>query len=129
MNEFEKKMNALRLQYKAEQRQISKDATRTVARLNAAIRMVDSQEAREALRTEKERVCETMRRSHELNKTCYFQQLEMLNDKLRLHFEKTPSKRHLRRMIANLCTLAEASGEKTISISFGNKRRATITFD
>lgn len=129
MNEFEKQMNALRLQYKAEQRQISKDCYRTIAHLNTAIGQVDSPEAREALRAEKERVYDSMRRSHELNKTCYLQQIEMINDQIRIHFEKTPSKSHMRRMIANLCTLTEASGEKTISISFGDKRRATITFD
>ncbi|MDE6267346.1 MAG: hypothetical protein K2M07_08370 [Muribaculaceae bacterium] len=129
MNEFEKQMNALRLQYKAEQRSITKDANRTIGRLNAAIRMVDSQEAREALRAEKERVYESMRRSHALNKACYSEQMEMLNDKLRLHFEKTPSKRRLRRIIGLLCRQAEADGQKSFVISFGESRRAEITFD
>ena len=129
MNEFEKRMNALRLQYKAEQRQIAKDANRTIGRLNAAIRMVDSQEAREALRAEKERVFEVMRRSHEINKTCYVEQLEMLSDQLRHHFEKTPSKRRLRRLMAQLCLQSEAKGRKGIAICFDENRRAEITFD
>lgn len=129
MNEFEKKMNALRIQFKAEQRQITKDSCRIIGRLNKAISMVQSPEARQALRDEKERVYESMRRSHELNKTCYFQKLELLSDQLRMHFHKSPSKSSVRRLIASLIDSAEASGEKSISIAFGDNRHATITFD
>ena len=98
-------------------------------RLNTAIGQVNSPEAREALRAEKERVYESMRRSHELNKTCYLQQLEMLNDQIRIHFEKTPSKSHLRRMMAHLCSRAESGGQKAVAISFGDHRTAKISFE
>lgn len=129
MNEFEKKINALRLQFKAEQRQITKDCYRTISRINKDLGQVNSPEAREALRSEKERIYESMRRSHELNKTCYLQQLEMLNDQIRIHFEKTPSKRHLRRMMALLCSRAESDGQKDLAISFGDHRTAKISFE
>lgn len=129
MNEFEKKINALRIRFKAEQRKITKDCYRTIARLNTAIGQVDSPEAREALRSEKERIYEAMRRSHELNKTCYLQQLEMLNDQIRIHFEKTPSKSHLRRMMAFLCSQVENDEHKEIVISFGENRTAKISFE
>ena len=129
MNEFEKQMNALRIQFKAEQRQITRDCYRTISRLNKDLGQVNSQEAREALRAEKERIYESMRRSHELNKTCYLQQLEMLNDQTRIHFDKIPSKRHLRRMMAFLCRRAESDSQKDIAISFGDHHIAKITFE
>lgn len=126
MNQFEKRMNALRLQYKAEQCQITKDARRTIVRLNTAIRMVDSQEAREALRAEKERTYETMRRSHEVNRTCYFQQLELISDEQLRHHKHNPSNSQLRRMLACLCERAD--GQNPMTISFGDNRRAEICF-
>lgn len=129
MNEFEKQMNALRVQFKAEQRQITKDCYRTINRLNTAIGMVNSQEAREALRNEKERVYETMRRSHELNKTCYLQQLDLLEDQHSRHLERHPSKRRIRSILAAFCRSAEADGKNSISIHFGKDRTAKISFE
>lgn len=126
MNNFEKRLNALRLQFKAEQRQITKDARRTIVRLNTAIRMVDSQEAREALRAEKERVYETMRRSHEINRTCYLQQLESISDEQLRHLKLNPSSSQVRRMLAHLCERADS--QKTMTIPFGENRRAEIIF-
>ena len=119
-------MNALRLQFKAEQRQITKDTRSTIVRLNTAIRMVDSQEAREALRAEKERVYETMRRSHEINRTCYLQQLESITDEQLCHHQRHPSNTQLRRMLSHLCERAD--GQKTMTIPFGENRRAEIIF-
>lgn len=129
MNEFEKRINALRLQFKVEQRQITKDANRTIVRLNAAIRMVDSQEAREALRAAKERTYETMRRSHEINRTCYLQQLELISDEQLRHHKHNPSNSQLRRMLAHLCASAEAKGQSSFSINFGNNRHCELTFN
>lgn len=126
MNEFEKRMNALRLQFKTEQRRITKDAYRIITRLNAAIKTVDSQEARDALRAEKERIYETMRRTHDVNRTCYFQQLELIADEQLLHRKHNPSKSQLRRMLAHLSECAE--GQNPLSVSFGDNRRAEITF-
>ncbi|MDE6267358.1 MAG: hypothetical protein K2M07_08430 [Muribaculaceae bacterium] len=129
MNEFEKRMNELRRQFKAEQRSITKDANRTIGRLNTAILQVHSVEAREAMRTEKERVYESMRRSHELNKTCYLQQLELLNDQYISHLRETPSNRQLRHMVAHLCRYAESNGKNSLCIPFGENRRAEVIFN
>ena len=128
MNEFEKQKNALRIQFKAEQRQITKDCYRTISRLNTAIGQVDSPEAREALRTEKERVYESMRRSHELNKTCYLQQLDLLDDQHSRYRERHPSKRRIRSILAAFCRSAEAIGNDSLSIHFGENRIAKIHF-
>lgn len=129
MNEFEKQMNALRLQFKAEQRLITKDAYRTIGRLNIAISKVDSQEAREALRAERERIFEAMRRSHEINHTCYLQQIELIADRQTLHHKANPSARQIRRMLAQLYSVAEAKGRKSLTCHIDNSRRAVITFD
>ena len=68
MNEFEKQMNALRIQFREERVSITKDADRQIGHLNTAIGMVNSSEAREALRAEKQRVYEAMRQSHRYNR-------------------------------------------------------------
>lgn len=128
MNEFEKRMNGLRLQFRAERLQIDKDCKRTVGRLNTAIGMVNSVEAREVLRAEKARVYESSRRTMKYNRLCYMQQLEALEDEYRLHLDKTPSNRQLRRMAAILCKSAEARGEKSVTIAFGENKQATIIF-
>ena len=128
MNEFEKRSNTLRLQFKTEQCMITKECYRKIGRLNSAIAMVNSDEAREALRAEKEKTYEAMHRSHELNKTCYLQQLELLNEEHLQHLKRHPSNRQLRRLLALFCTKAEASGQKALSISFGQSRRAHGSF-
>lgn len=129
MNEFEKKISALRSQFKAEQRQITKDAYLKVGHINTAIGKVDLLEAREALRAERERIFERMRQSHEVNRNCYLQLLEMINEQQLGHYNVNPSGRQLRRMMAQLCTFAESKGMKSISLSFGNKRSGIVTFD
>ena len=128
MNEFEKRMNALRLQFRDERVQITKDCNRTIGRLNSAIGMVNTPEAREALRAEKARVYEASRQSMKYSRLCYLQQLEALEDEYRIHLDKSPSKRQLRRMIAILGNVADENGGKSLSIAFGEGRRATITF-
>lgn len=92
MNEFEKKMNALRRQYSAERAQITKDAYRTIGHLNNAISQAAFPEVRETLRAEKERVYEDMRNSHKYNRRCYMHQLELLENQYSLHREKNLSK-------------------------------------
>lgn len=129
MNEFDKQKNALRTRFKAEQRQITKDCYRTIGHLNTAIGKVNSPEAREALRAEKERVHEAMLRSHELNKTCYLQQLELLDDQHSQHLKQHPSKTRFRSILAAFCRSAEADGQNSLSISFGNNRIAKISFE
>lgn len=100
MNEFDKQKNALRIQFKAEQRQLTKDCYRTIGHLNTAIGKVNSPEAREALRAEKIRVHEYLRRSHELNKTCYFQQLDLIDEQFYKYREQHPSKTRIRHILA-----------------------------
>ena len=128
MNDFEKRISALRRQFAAERDQISKDCERTIGRLNTAIGMVNSPEARDVLRAEKHRLYEVMRNSHECNRRCYMQQLEALEDEYRLHLEQTPSKNQLRRLMWRLCRLAEEQGETTLRIAFADNRHADITF-
>lgn len=128
MNDFEKRMNELRIQFRDERVSISSDSYRKIGRLNRAIGLVDSAEAREALRTEKERTYEAMRNSHKYNRICYLEQLELLEDQYALHRKANPSKKQLRRMMATVCASVEASGADSCSIAFGDNRRATITF-
>lgn len=129
MNEFEKRMNALRIQYKNERKQIQKDAYRTIGHLNNAIGQVSTQEAREALRAEKQRVYEAMRNSHKYNKLCYRQQLETLEEEYSSHLETNPSGRQIRRMLRILCRAADAKGEKSLTFSIGMDSQATINFN
>lgn len=129
MNEFEKQMNALRIQFREERVSITKDANRTIGRLNTAIGMVNSSEAREALRAEKQRVYEAMRQSHRYNRLCYRQQLEALQEQYQIHLDQNPSKSQIRRMVSAICGSAEASGMKSVTVGFGENRLATITFD
>lgn len=129
MNEFEKRMNALRLQHKAERVQIRKDFNRTIGHLNTAIGMVNSREAREALRAEKTRVYEAYFTSLKYSRKCYLQQIEILNDEYYLYRKQNPSNRELRRMMAQLCKAAEAKGQKTLSLAFGDARYGEITFN
>ena len=129
MNEFEKQKNALRIQFKAEQRQITKDCYKTIGHLNTAIGKVSTQDVRDALRAEKERVYEYMRRSHELNKTCYCQQLDLLDDEISRYRELHPSKKRIRSILAAICKSTEAKGKDSLSLSFGENRIAKISFE
>lgn len=128
MNEFEKRINALRLRFKEERIQIVKDCTRTVGHLNNAIGIVNSEEARDALRAEKLRVRTAKDRAMESNLRCYHEQLELLNEGYLLSLKQQPSKRQLRRTVASLCKMAEAQGESSLTVSFGDNRQATIAF-
>lgn len=129
MNEFEKRINALRIQFRAERISIQKDANRTIGHLNTAIGKVNSPEAREALRAEKARVYEATRQSMKYNRLCYRQQLDAIEDQYFRRRKQNPSKKQIRHMMDTLCGSVEASGEKTFSISFGDNRHAKITFD
>ena len=128
MNEFEKRINALRIQFRAERISIQKDANRTIGHLNTAIGKVNSPEAREALRAEKARVYEATRQSMKYNRLCYRQQLDAIEDQYFRHREQNPTKKQIRRMVTAICAAAEAQGEKSLSIAFGDNRHATITF-
>lgn len=128
MNEFEKRMNALRRQFSAERNQITKDAYRQIGHINNAISATPFLEVREALRAEKERVYEAMRTSHRYNRLCYMQQLEALEDEYNIHLEKNPSKSQVRRMMAAVCKFIESSGAQSYTVSLGENRQATITF-
>lgn len=108
MNEFEKRMNALRRQFSAERNQITKDAYRTIGHINNAISATSFPEVRDALRAEKQRVYEAMRTSHRYNRICYLQQLKALEDEYYLHLEKNPSKSQVRRMMAHLRDYADS---------------------
>lgn len=129
MNEFETRINALRLQFKAERIQIQKDSSRTIGHLNTAIGQVSTPEAREALRKEKERVYEATRQSMKLNRLCYRQQLDLLLGEYESHRAENPSRAELRRAMAVLCRHAESLGEKSFCIAFGNNRRGEVTFN
>lgn len=128
MNEFEKRINALRLRFKEERIQIVKDCNRTVGHLNNAIGIVNSEEARDALRAEKLRVRTAKDRAMESNLRCYHEQFELLNEGYLLSLKQQPSKRQLRRTVASLCKMAEAQGESSLTVSFGDNRQATIAF-
>lgn len=121
-------MNALRRQFSAERNQISRDAYRTIGRLNTAIGQVNSIEARDALRAEKQRVYEAMRTSHRYNRICYMQQLEAIEDEYNIHLEKNPSKTQVRRMMAAVCRFVESAGANSYTVAFGDNRCATISF-
>lgn len=128
MNEFEKRMNALRRQYRDERVQITKDCKRTIGRLNTAIGKVNSIEARDALRAEKQRVYEAMRTFHRYNRLCYLQQLEAIENEYGLHLEENPSKRQVRRMMAAVCKFVESAGAQSYTVALDDTRQATITF-
>lgn len=129
MNDFEKRISALRRQFTAERVQISKDAYRHIGHINNAISQSPFPEVRDALRAEKERIYEAMRTSHRYNRLCYMQQLEAIEDEYRLHLEQTPSKSRLRRLMARLSRMAQEQGETTLHIAFGDNKKATITFE
>lgn len=128
MNLFEKQINALRLQYKAERVRIQKDANRRIGRLNTAIGRIGIVEAREALRAEKARVYEATREAMKVNRLCYLQQLEALEDQYGRHLQANPSNRQLRRLMGSLCREAEARGESSITLRLSDSRTCTVAF-
>lgn len=128
MNEFEKRMNALRRQFRAERVSITRDACRRIGHINTDISKTRFPEVRDALRAEKQRIYEEMRQSHRYSRLCYRQQLEALEDEYQQHLERNPSRSQIRRMVTAICGAAEAQGENSISIAFGDNRRATISF-
>ena len=129
MNEFEKRINALRRQFCAERVQITKDTYRKIGRINIGISKAEFPEIREALWAEKARLKETMRQAHLVNRECYLEQLELLNDEYREHMERFPSNRRLRKIMAMLYPSAMANLNGTMTIPFGDNRQATITFN
>ena len=128
MNEFEKRMNALRRQFSAERNQISKDAYRTIGHINTAVGATPFPEVRDALRAEKQHVYERMRTSHRYNRLCYMQQLEAIEDEYNIHREKNPSKIQVRRMMAAVCKFVESAGANSYTVALDETRKATITF-
>lgn len=100
MNEFENRAHALRQRYRAERAQMWKACERHVGHLNIAIGQTSMPEAKEALRDEKKRVREATLQSMAWHKRHYLNQVEALNDQYRLHLEKNPSGRALRRTMA-----------------------------
>ena len=127
MNQFEKKMNALRIQFCKERDSITKDACRRIGRLNTAIGMVNTQEARDVLRAEKERIYEAMRQSHKYNRICYRQQLEAIEAEAQAHFEKNPTKRQIRHALRSLLRYALENGESSLSFCLGGDWQCTVT--
>lgn len=128
MNTFEKQINALRLRFKAERVQIQKDSNRAIGHLNTAIGQVSSPEARNALRAEKARVYEATREAMKVNRLCYLQQLEALEDQYGRHLQANPSNRQLRRLMGSLCREAEARGESSITLRLSDSRTCTVAF-
>lgn len=110
MNTFEKQINALRLQFKAERVQIQKDSARIIGHLNTAIGQVPFPEVRNALRAEKIRVHKATHEAMKVNRLCYLQQLEELEDQYTRHLQANPSNRQIRRLMTRLCRSAEAGG-------------------
>ncbi len=129
MNEFEKQMNALRIQFRNERVSIQKDSNRIIGHLNTALGQVRTPEAREALRAEKARVYEATRQSMKYNRLCYRQQLDFLEGQYFKHLERHPSKRRIRSLLTTLCEYYEANGNDSLSIAFGKDRIAKISFE
>lgn len=128
MNLFEKQINALRLQYKAERVRIQKDANRRIGRLNTAIGRIGIVEAREALRAEKARVYESTREAMKINRLCYRRQLEQVKEEYDRHLQAVPSNRQIRRMLTALAESAGARGESTVTLTLGDNRTCTVAF-
>lgn len=98
MNQFDQRINALRIEFRNERISIQKDSNRTIGHINTAIGQTQFPEVREMLRAEKARIYEATRRSMHYNRVCYLQQLELLEEDRRLFLAMHPSKRQLRRM-------------------------------
>ena len=128
MNEFETRINAMRLQCKAERMQIQQDCDEIFARLNAAIAASDDPAVRRALRAEKNRAYLDTRRSLRWSMRCYRQQLDCLTDQYRLHLEHTPSGRAARKAMELLYYYAKATGQTSLALAFGDHKFGEITF-
>lgn len=129
MNIYEKQMNALRQQFKQERISIQRDANRTIGHLNTAIGQVTTAEARQALRDEKARVYEMTRQSMRYNRLCYMQQLELIQQEQAVYLQQHPSKTRLRRAMALLKNAADTAGQTSLTLTFGDRQRATVTFN
>lgn len=129
MNEFDKRMNALRLQFSAERDQIAKDTYRKIGHINNAIGQTEFPEVRDALRAEKSRLKEAMREAHRINRECYLGQIEAIENESKRHYKNNLSNTQIRRMMAALFDAAEAQGQRSVTITFGENQQAVITFD
>lgn len=129
MNEFEKRINALRIQFREERVQITKDCKRKIGHLNTAIGKVNSPEARDALRAEKARTYEASKTAIRYNRLCYLQQLEAIEDEGRMHFKKNPSNRQIRHALRSLMQSAQEKGQSSVSFALDENQSCTITFN
>lgn len=105
-----------------------KSATEGVNKALGNLDAATRRQLEKALRAEKQRVYEATSQSIRYSCLCYIQQLEALEDEYRLHRENNPSKSQLCRMAASLCKIAEANGDGSITIAFGDNRKATVSF-
>ena len=128
MNEFEKRINELRIRFRNERVQISKDASLKIGHINTAIGQVKSPEAREALRAEKQRLREQLVKDMKDNRFWYMMMREAIEEEYRSHLEKNLSSRQIRRIVRRLSAIAEEQGKTELSIAFGENRRATVSF-
>ena len=128
MNEFEKRINELRIQFRNERVQISKDADLKIGHINTAIGQVNSPEAREALRAEKQRLREQLVKDMKDNRFWYMMMREAIEEEYRSHLEKNLSSRQIRRIVRRLSAIAEEQGKTELTIVFGDNRRATVSF-
>lgn len=129
MNEFESRINALRLYYKAERAQIQQDCDNLFTRLNKTIAATDDRDVHRILRAEKFRVYTDTRRAIRMSMRCYRQQLDTINEEYRAHLSQTPSNRAVRRAMTLLCRHADARGEKSFTVTFGDNHRGHVSFD
>ena len=98
MNQFEIRINKLRLEFKAQRIEIQKGGEREIGHLNTAIGEVKHlPEAVEILREARDRAKEALLQSMQWSRLCYRQQRELLEDQYRLHLQAHPSKRAKRR--------------------------------
>jgi hypothetical protein len=128
MNEFEKRINELRIRFRNERVQISKDMSLKIGHINTAIGQVSSPEAREALRAEKERLRQQLAKEMKDNRFWYMMMREAIEEEYRSHLEKTPSSRQIRRIVRRLSVIAEEQGKTELTIAFDENRRATVSF-
>jgi hypothetical protein len=128
MNQFESRINALRLKYKAERIEIQRASNRRIGHLNTAIGQVTSPEAREALWAEKARIKEATRQSMAYNRMQYRQHLEAINDESRAYFTAHPSRSAVRRSLRMIYLHTTQAGKSALHLSFGDRRHAIVAF-
>ena len=128
MNQFESRINALRLKYKAERIEIQRASNRRIGHLNTAIGLVASPEAREALWAEKSRIKEATRQSMAYNRMQYRQHLEAINDESRAYFTANPSRCAVRRALHMIYLHTTQAGKSAIHLSFGDRYNAIVAF-